>query len=44
MASLNYAHRVAQALRHGKLFHLDLEDIDGAWTSAAGCMRNYLIL
>ncbi|MDP9241006.1 MAG: xylose isomerase, partial [Actinomycetota bacterium] len=91
MASLNYAHGIAQALWHGKLFHLDLngqhgprydqdlrfgagnargafwtvdvvesggydgprhfdfkpprtEDIDGVWASAAGCMRNYLIL
>jgi xylose isomerase len=91
MASLNYAHGIAQALWHGKLFHLDLngqhgprydqdlrfgagnvrgafwtvdiiesggydgprhfdfkpprtEDVDGVWASAAGCMRNYLIL
>src|SRR4051794_32946361 len=91
MASLNYAHGLAQALWHGKLFHADLngqtgprydqdlrfgagnargafwtvdilehggydgprhfdfkpprtEDIDGVWESAAGCMRNYLIL
>ncbi|MEP6696394.1 MAG: xylose isomerase [Pseudonocardiales bacterium] len=91
MASLNYAHGIAQALWHGKLFHLDLngqhgprydqdlrfgagnargafwtvdivesggydgprhfdfkpprtEDMDGVWSSAAGCMRNYLIL
>jgi len=91
MASLNYAHGLAQALWHGKLFHLDLngqhgprydqdlrfgagnargafwtvdivesggydgprhfdykpprtEDLDGVWASAAGCMRNYLIL
>jgi xylose isomerase len=91
MASLNYASGVAQALWHGKLFHIDLngqhgprydqdlrfgagnargafwtvdivesggydgprhfdfkpprtEDMDGVWASAAGCMRNYLIL
>ena len=91
MASLNYAHGLAQALWHGKLFHIDLngqtgprydqdlrfgagnargafwtvdivenggydgprhfdykpprtEDMDGVWASAAGCMRNYLIL
>ena len=91
MASLNYAHGLAQALWHGKLFHIDLngqhgprydqdlrfgagnargafwtvdivenggydgprhfdfkpprtEDLDGVWTSAAACMRNYLIL
>jgi xylose isomerase len=91
MASLNYAHGIAQALWHGKLFHIDLngqtgprydqdlrfgagnargafwtvdtvenggydgprhfdfkpprtEDLDGVWASAAGCMRNYLIL
>ena len=91
MASLNYAHGLAQALWHGKLFHADLngqtgprydqdlrfgagnvrgafwtvdilehggydgprhfdfkpprtEDIDGVWDSAAGCMRNYVIL
>lgn len=91
MASMNYAHGIAQALWHGKLFHIDLngqtgprydqdfrfgagnargafwtvdviesggydgprhfdfkpprtEDIDGVWASAAGCMRNYLIL
>jgi len=91
MAGLNYAHGLAQALWHGKLFHIDLngqtgprydqdlrfgagnargafwtvdiaenggydgprhfdfkpprtEDMDGAWASAAGCMRNYLIL
>ena len=91
MASLNFAHGVAQALWHGKLFHVDLngqhgprydqdlrfgagnargafwtvdileaggydgprhfdfkpprtEDLDGVWASAAGCMRNYLIL
>ncbi|MEO6413577.1 MAG: xylose isomerase [Pedococcus sp.] len=91
MAGLNYAHGIAQALWHGKLFHLDLngqhgprfdqdlrfgagnargafwtvdtvenggyhgprhfdfkpprtEDMDGVWASAAGCMRNYLIL
>ncbi|PSK98391.1 xylose isomerase [Murinocardiopsis flavida] len=91
MAGLNFAHGVAQALWHGKLFHIDLngqrgvkydqdlrfgagdlkeafflvdlleregyagprhfdfkpprtEDMDGVWASAAGCMRNYLIL
>ena len=91
MAGLNYAHGIAQALWHGKLFHIDLngqhgprfdqdlrfgagnargafwtvdiveyggydgprhfdfkpprtEDMDGVWASAAGCMRNYLIL
>jgi xylose isomerase len=91
MAGLNFAHGVAQALWHGKLFHVDLngqngprfdqdlrfgagnargafwtvdvlesggydgprhfdfkpprtEDMDGVWDSAAGCMRNYLIL
>jgi xylose isomerase len=91
MASLNYAHGLAQALWHGKLFHIDLngqtgprydqdfrfgagnargafwtvdivesggydgprhfdfkpprtEDMAGVWASAAGCMRNYLIL
>ena len=91
MASLNYAHGIAQALWHGKLFHIDLngqngprydqdlrfgagnargafwtvdtiehggyegprhfdfkpprtEDMDGVWASAAGCMRNYLVL
>jgi xylose isomerase len=91
MASLNYAHGLAQALWHGKLFHIDLngqhgprydqdlrfgagnargafwtvdivenggydgprhfdfkpprtEDFEGVWTSAEGCMRNYLIL
>jgi xylose isomerase len=91
MASLNYAHGLAQALWHGKLFHADLngqtgprydqdlrfgagnargafwtvdilehggydgprhfdfkpprtEDVEGAWQSAIGCMRNYLIL
>ena len=91
MAGLNYAHGLAQALWHGKLFHIDLngqtgprydqdfrfgagnargafwtvdivehggydgprhfdfkpprtEDMDGVWASAAGCMRNYLIL
>ncbi|SDU23580.1 xylose isomerase [Jiangella alkaliphila] len=91
MASMNYAHGIAQALWHGKLFHIDLngqtgprydqdfrfgagnargafwtvdviesggydgprhfdfkpprtEDIEGVWASAAGCMRNYLIL
>ena len=89
--ALNYAHGLAQALWHGKLFHIDLngqtgprydqdlrfgagnargafwtvdivenggydgprhfdfkpprtEDMDGVWASAAGCMRNYLIL
>lgn len=91
MASLNFAHGLAQALWHGKLFHVDLngqhgprydqdlrfgagnargafwtvdtleaggyegprhfdfkpprtEDDAGVWESAAGCMRNYLIL
>jgi xylose isomerase len=91
MAGLNYASGIAQALWHGKLFHIDLngqhgprfdqdlrfgagnargafwtvdivesggydgprhfdfkpprtEDMDGVWASAAGCMRNYLIL
>jgi xylose isomerase len=91
MASLNYAHGIAQALWHGKLFHIDLngqtgprydqdlrfgagntrgafwvvdvvdsssydgpihfdfkpprtEDDNGVWASAAGCMRNWLIL
>jgi xylose isomerase len=91
MASLNFAHGLAQALWHGKLFHVDLngqhgprydqdlrfgagnargafwtvdilesggytgprhfdfkpprtEDIDGVWASAAGCIRNYLLL
>ncbi|MFC3995669.1 xylose isomerase [Nocardiopsis sediminis] len=91
MAGLNFAHGVAQALWHGKLFHIDLngqrgvkydqdlrfgagdvkeafflvdlletagyegprhfdfkpprtEDMAGVWESAAGCMRNYLIL
>lgn len=96
MAGLNYATGIAQALWHGKLFHIDLngqhgprfdqdlrfgagnargafwavdvienvagkagkydgprhfdfkpprtEDMDGVWASAAGCMRNYLIL
>jgi xylose isomerase len=91
MASLNYAHGIAQALWQGKLFHIDLngqtgprfdqdlrfgagnvrgafwavdvvehssydgprhfdfkpprtEDLEGVWASAAGCMRNYLIL
>ncbi|WP_026874302.1 xylose isomerase [Jiangella gansuensis] len=91
MAGMNYAHGLAQALWHGKLFHIDLngqhgprfdqdlrfgagnargafwtvdiiesggydgprhfdfkpprtEDMDGVWASAAGCMRNYLIL
>ena len=91
MAGLNYAQGLAQALWHGKLFHIDLngqhgprfdqdlrfgagnargafwtvdivesgdyegprhfdfkpprtEDIAGVWESAAGCMRNYLIL
>jgi xylose isomerase len=91
MASLNYAHGIAQALWHGKLFHADLngqngprydqdlrfgagnargafwtvdilehggyegprhfdfkpprtEDMDGVWSSAAGCMHNYLVL
>jgi xylose isomerase len=91
MAGLNYASGIAQALWHGKLFHIDLngqhgprfdqdlrfgagnargafwtvdivesggydgprhfdfkpprtEDMAGVWASAAGCMRNYLIL
>ncbi|NYI77790.1 xylose isomerase [Nocardioides panzhihuensis] len=91
MAGLNFAAGVAQALWHGKLFHIDLngqhgprfdqdlrfgagnlrgafnlvdlleskgydgprhfdfkpprtEDEDGVWASAAGCMRNYLVL
>jgi len=91
MAGLNFAHGIAQALWHGKLFHVDLngqhgprfdqdlrfgagnlrgafwtvdalerggytgprhfdykpsrtEDMDGVWTSAAACMRTYLIL
>jgi len=91
MASLNFAHGLAQALWHGKLFHVDLngqtgprfdqdlrfgagnargafwtvdilehggydgprhfdykpartEDMDGVWSSAASCMRNYLVL
>ncbi len=90
MAGLSFVHGVAQALWHGKLFHIDLngqngprydqdfrfgngdvktafllvdllesaytgprhfdfkpprtEDDDGVWTSAAGCMRNYLVL
>ncbi|HEY8374649.1 MAG TPA: xylose isomerase [Pseudonocardiaceae bacterium] len=91
MAGMNMVHGVAQALWHGKLFHIDLngqngprydqdlrfgngdvktafflvdllehggydgprhfdfkpprtEDLDGVWESAAGCMRNYLIL
>ena len=91
MAGLNYASGIAQALWHGKLFHIDLngqhgprfdqdlrfgagnargafwtvdivesggydgprhfdfkpprtEDMTGVWASAAGCMRNYLIL
>ncbi len=91
MAGLNFSHGIAQALWHGKLFHVDLngqtgprfdqdlrfgagnargafwtvdvletygydgprhfdfkpprtEDLDGVWSSAAGCMRNYLIL
>ncbi len=91
MAGLNFPHGIAQALWHGKLFHIDLngqtgikydqdlrfgagdlraafwlvdllerggyegprhfdfkpprtEDMDGVWASAAGCMRNYLIL
>jgi xylose isomerase len=91
MAGLNFTHGIAQALWHGKLFHIDLngqtgvkydqdlrfgsgnlrdafwlvdlletagyagprhfdfkpprtEDIDGVWASAAGNMRNYLIL
>ncbi|MDT0303371.1 xylose isomerase [Streptomonospora wellingtoniae] len=91
MAGLNFTHGIAQALWHGKLYHIDLngqrgvkydqdlrfgagdlkeafflvdllenagytgprhfdfkpprtEDMDGVWASAAGCMRNYLIL
>ena len=91
MAGLNFSHSLAQALWHGKLFHVDLngqhgprfdqdlrfgagnvrgafwtvdilesggydgprhfdfkpprtEDDDGVWASAAGCIRNYLIL
>ncbi|MCG6499730.1 xylose isomerase [Kitasatospora sp. A2-31] len=91
MAGLNFPHGIAQALWHGKLFHIDLngqsgikydqdlrfgagdlrqafwlvdlletagydgprhfdfkpprtEDVDGVWASAAGCMRNYLLL
>ncbi|WP_340537156.1 xylose isomerase [Nocardioides sp. GXZ039] len=95
MAGLNFAHGIAQAMWHGKLFHVDLngqhgprfdqdlrfgagnlrgafwtvdtllgsganepysgylhfdykppraEAVDGVWESAAGCMRNYLIL
>ncbi|NEA58376.1 xylose isomerase [Streptomyces sp. SID13666] len=91
MAGLNFTHGIAQALWHGKLFHIDLngqtgikydqdlrfgagnlrdafwlvdlletagyegprhfdfkpprtEDSDGVWASAAGCMRNYLLL
>jgi len=91
MAGLNFPHGIAQALWHGKLFHIDLngqtgikydqdlrfgagdlrsafwlvdllesagyegprhfdfkpprtEDYDGVWASAAGCMRNYLLL
>ncbi|GGP08964.1 xylose isomerase [Nonomuraea glycinis] len=91
MAGLNFTHGIAQALWHGKLFHIDLngqtgikydqdlrfgsgnlrdafwlvdlletagyagprhfdfkpprtEDSDGVWASAAGNMRNYLIL
>jgi xylose isomerase len=91
MAGLNFPHGIAQALWHGKLFHIDLngqssikydqdlrfgagdlrsafwlvdllesagyegprhfdfkpprtEDFDGVWASAAGCMRNYLVL
>ncbi|MFE6509686.1 xylose isomerase [Nocardioides sp. NPDC057767] len=91
MAGLNFASGVAQALWHGKLFHIDLngqhgprfdqdlrfgagnlrgafnlvdlletkgyegprhfdfkpprtEDEEGVWASAAGCMRNYLVL
>src|ERR1700733_4735781 len=91
MAGMNYAHGIAQALSHGKPFHIGLngqngprydqdlrfgagnargafwlvdtllaggyagpvhfdfkpprtEDDDGVWTSAAACMRNYLIL
>jgi xylose isomerase len=95
MAGMNFAHGLAQALWHDKLFHVDLngqhgprfdqdlrfgagnlrgafwtvdalqggasgraydgylhfdykpprtEGFDGVWASAAGCMRNYLIL
>jgi xylose isomerase len=91
MSGLNFPHGIAQALWHGKLFHIDLngqngpkydqdirfgggdlrqafwlvdllersdyqgprhfdfkpartEDIDGVWTAAAACMRNYLML
>ena len=91
MAGLNFPHGIAQALWHGKLFHIDLngqtgikydqdlrfgagdlrsafwlvdllesagyqgprhfdfkpprtEDYAGVWASAAGCMRNYLLL
>jgi xylose isomerase len=95
MAGLNYAHGIAQALWHDKLFHIDLngqhgprydqdlrfgagnlrgafwavdalegagtgraydgfvhfdykpprtEDMDGVWSSARACMRNYLVL
>ncbi|MBO0843147.1 MAG: xylose isomerase [Nocardioides sp.] len=91
MAGLNFAAGIAQALWHGKLFHIDLngqhgprfdqdlrfgagnlrgafnlvdlleskgydgprhfdfkpprtEDEDGVWASAAGCMKNYLVL
>ncbi len=91
MAGLNFTHGIAQALWHGKLFHIDLngqtgvkydqdlrfgsgnlrdafwlvdlletagyagprhfdfkpprtEDIEGVWASAAGNMRNYLVL
>ncbi len=91
MAGLNFSHSLAQALWHGKLFHVDLngqhgprfdqdlrfgagnvrgafwtvdilesggyqgprhfdfkpprtEDDAGVWASAAGCIRNYLIL
>ena len=29
MASLNYAHGIAQALWHGKLFHIDLNGQNG---------------
>lgn len=91
MAGMNFVHGIAQAIWHGKLFHIDLngqhgikydqdlrfgagdvkgtfflvdllehggydgprhfdfkpprtEDPDGVWESAAGCMRNYLIM
>src|SRR3954453_14133323 len=91
MAGLNFSHSLAQALWHGKLYHVDLngqhgprfdqdlrfgagsvrgafwtvdileaggyegprhfdfkpprtEDDEGVWASAAGCIRNYLIL